>query len=238
MTEKSLAHSNRGKNKCSIDGCLQKYYASGFCRKHKGQRDYAEKMANPDSKRCDVRGCEKASHLRGWCSGHYAQWRRTGNPTLFKRKAMGATDAEKFWSRVQIGGENECWNWTKALNDGYGSFSLHNITWKSNRYAWFITHGYLPSDLMVLHSCHNRKCCNPRHLRLGTNQDNMDDLVQSGRHPFRLDISEALYRQILQMFETHSVAEISRQLKLGRGTLDNIKHNKHWAHKVYDGNFG
>jgi uncharacterized protein (DUF433 family) len=38
---------------------------------------------------------------------------------------------------------------------------------------------------MVLHSCDNRLCVNLDHLRLGTQQDNMDDMARRGRAPGR-----------------------------------------------------
>ena len=41
--------------------------------------------------------------------------------------------------------------------------------------------GEIPSSLFVLHNCDNRKCINPEHLFLGTNEENMLDMKLKGR---------------------------------------------------------
>jgi len=35
--------------------------------------------------------------------------------------------------------------------------------------------------MMILHSCDNRKCCNPNHLRAGTGKDNYRDALERNR---------------------------------------------------------
>lgn len=45
------------------------------------------------------------------------------------------------------------------------------------------THGKLdlPSSVVVMHTCDNRLCCNPEHLRSGSNDENMADMAAKGR---------------------------------------------------------
>lgn len=55
-------------------------------------------------------------------------------------------------------------------------------TWKVSRFAWHLTMGPIPDGKWVLHRCDTPACCNPEHLFLGTQFDNMRDMVRKGRH--------------------------------------------------------
>lgn len=91
--------------------------------------------------------------------------------------------ADRFWEKVDRTGVG-CWLWLAALNlTGYGVFNLG--TGKGNalahRYAYELTHGPIPDGLFVCHHCDTPTCCNPAHLFLGTNSDNMQDASRKGR---------------------------------------------------------
>lgn len=73
-----------------------------------------------------------------------------------------------------------CWEWTAALDeDGYGRFTSPER--RAHRFAYRFYKEPIGEGLLVLHDCDNRKCCNPAHLRLGTEQDNADDCKKRGR---------------------------------------------------------
>ena len=99
---------------------------------------------------------------------------------------------QRFWEKVQIRGIDECWEWTAALNRGYGWFNIHRKARHSNRVAAFLCGliDSMDSKLHVLHKCDNPKCCNPNHFFLGTNRDNIADRVAKGRTGFRRMIGE------------------------------------------------
>lgn len=88
----------------------------------------------------------------------------------------------RFWSKVAIYWPRACWLWKAAkCNNGYGSFSTRSREFRTHRIAYYLHYGTDPQQLLVIHSCDVRACCNPIHLRLGTQQDNMDDCTLRGR---------------------------------------------------------
>lgn len=92
-----------------------------------------------------------------------------------------ATDAE-FWLLVDRGAPEACWEWRGYRNrDGYGFTNYRDKPERAHRIAWTTAHGPIPSGLCVMHRCDNRPCCNPGHLALGTNAQNVADMVSKGR---------------------------------------------------------
>lgn len=96
---------------------------------------------------------------------------------------------DRFWRKVERG--DGCWLWTAALNrTGYGVFSLlssHGGTHAAHRVAYAIANGSVPHGRVVMHTCDNRRCVNPAHLRLGAQVDNVRDMVAKGRHNSRAE---------------------------------------------------
>lgn len=95
------------------------------------------------------------------------------------------TMEQRFWSKVAK--TNDCWFWIGGVNaTGYGTFQVPaKPRWQSklaHRVSWEIANGRaIPSGLVILHACDNAACVNPAHLSIGTQGDNIANMIAKGR---------------------------------------------------------
>lgn len=130
---------------------------------------------------CAVDGCPNKLVARGWCGKHYCRWLDTGDPLRGRRVREGETPESRFWDLVDKRGPDECWEWQGHRDrKGYGKANRNSRGWLAHRLAWMLANGREP-QLLVLHSCDNPPCCNPKHLREGTAKENTQDAIERGQ---------------------------------------------------------
>lgn len=128
-------------------------------------------------KECSITGCEKAARARGWCSAHYGRWRVHGDPLNAGAYQLYTDPAEAFLARTEpIVGDPGCLIWTGATNQhGHARMGIGGRTVYVHRYAWERSRGPIPEGVVIDHECWNRTCVNVEHLRLATQQQNMQN---------------------------------------------------------------
>jgi hypothetical protein len=91
---------------------------------------------------------------------------------------------------------------------------------------WMMVYGEIPKKHSILHQCDNRACVNPAHLFLGTQADNVADMVRKGRHTKKLTWDDV--RKIRAMPEGISQREVAGEFGVDRATISYIRAGKTW----------
>ncbi len=130
-----------------------------------------------------------------------------------------------------------CWLWTKCTDtNGYGQTTVNRRTRQAHRLSYEVFRGPIPKGKWVLHSCDTRCCVNPDHLRLGTPQDNSDDMVRRGRSGRGERGGNAKYTeaQVMAWRDRYSKNERMKDIAASEGvpypTLYEAVRGKKWTH--------
>lgn len=143
---------------------------------------------------------------------------------------------------------DQCWNWPNSHNPqtGYGQLSH----WKDGKRTLHTAHresykafsGPITDGLMVLHKCDNRSCFNPAHLFLGTQADNMQDMLRKGRgakntslfgekhHQSKLTCDDVVFIRSSGL----SVTDLCERFSISRSVIYSVKQGKTWRHLLHN----
>lgn len=103
---------------------------------------------------------------------------------------------------------------------------------RSNRVAYELTYGPIPSGLHALHRCDNPSCCNPKHIFLGTHRENMADMARKGRAPTKAGAANQNAKlsdaQVTAIFLARGLQrEIAAQFGITQSHVSRIKRGTH-----------
>lgn len=142
---------------------------------------------------CNVDECSSES-ISGsqYCTTHHTRYLRHGDPCKTLRMPPNLTNKQRIeyhgWSEEYITElEEPCWTWLGPMAQvGYGCVRAENgRIEKAHRVSYIAFVGEIEDGNMILHSCDNRACVNPAHLRQGNQSENMKDMWDRNRRAVR-----------------------------------------------------
>jgi hypothetical protein len=233
---------------CSIENCENKYLCKGFCQKHyKKNKKHGDPLAKKEKQFCSIENCENKYHSKGFCQKHYYKNKKYGDPLVGKTQTNSQNKAgtKEYISENSEIDINDCWIWKRSRNKGYGLLTFKGKTIKAHRLSYLTFVGEIPNNLFVLHNCDNPTCVNPKHLFLGTNQDNMKDMVNKNRQAKGEDHgnSKLVQEEVNEIRTLWSVElavrakgknvqltqkELAKRFRVSRMAISNIVNNKVW----------
>lgn len=194
---------------------------------------------------CSVLNCDGVLFATGLCAKHYHRLRATGTTDagLYSRGTL----SERLWRQIDKRGPDECWPWiSKSLIKGYGYIGTGGKRGKkelAHRAVWIVTYGPIPEDdsyhgYVVMHTCDNRLCCNPAHLRLATQAENVADMHAKGRGNYEgrpkgsahgnAKLTEAVVQEIRAApYGSHALAA---RYGITYATLKDVRAGRSWRH--------
>jgi len=153
----------------------------------------------------------------------------------------------RFGMSYEVDSETMCWNWKGFLNRGsnhqYASIRVDGKRVAAHRFSWeFYNKQKIPKDMIVMHKCDNPRCVNPMHLQIGTQQDNVKDMVLKNRQAKGNDFSnrkpakgsknglaKLTELQAMEIFkDIRPQRKIGLQYGVSQTVVHNIKSKKTW----------
>ena len=151
--------------------------------------------------------------------------------------------SERFWPKVDVCGEDDCWEWTACKDKaGYGYMTVNAKPRLATHVLFYLRKGHWPAKGRTCnHHCDNPPCLNPKHLYLGTQASNARDMVQRGRHRYVVrkgerngsaKLTEKEVRQIRQRYKRGGTTykELGQKFDISNTTIRDIKTRRTWSH--------
>lgn len=151
---------------------------------------------------------------------------------------------KRFKRKLAPGGPDDCWEWTGQRDRGYGNvvFGRAKRSLRAHRLAYVLHNGMIPEYLngmlaCVLHRCDNPPCCNPKHLFLGTNTDNIDDMMRKnrqnkGENSGRAKLTDENVLAIRAA--TKDIGKLHTVYGVSPGTIMMVRSGNSWKHLPLD----
>jgi len=187
--------------------------------------------------------CNKIYHVKNYESNRTKYCSRkcanTANARKnAKNKKERCSSKAYILSKIEKDKETGCWNWLGAKNkQRYGTKTFAGKGIKVHRLFYESFIGEIPQGKNVCHKCDNPSCCNPGHLFLGTQSENMQDMIKKKRSNFLVGekCKRSIFKnedilEIRRLYPSITQVGLSKQFNCSEGAIAAIVHRRTWKH--------
>lgn len=197
--------------------------------------------------KCSIDICDREAKKRKLCLAHYQRFVRDGDQ--FDKSPIVDIKCiiSRFKAKIGPINDNGCMEWLGWKKRGYGRFNIDEKVVYAHRFSYEHYIGPIPKGRCVCHTCDNPSCVNPKHLWVGTNEENQQDMRDKGRASYKKGVDPGISMRgsnhIYAKLDEEKVKDI--KIKLSRGikgtviareynvvaqTIYEIKNGKNWKH--------
>ncbi len=123
----------------------------------------------------------------------------------------------------------KCWLMLTSLDsDGYHIGSYRGKAVRTHKKIYVLTKGDIPKGMVTDHLCRNRNCCNPDHIEIVTNKENIRRGMNANSNKTHCPQGHEYTPENIYLEKAKSNHSISRHCKICRSAIS----KRQWEQKV------